>query len=84
MGFVTVFVVMNMWVMLTFLRTHYIIDLITGFVVARLFHRWGEKLAFFVDVKLIGLPLEKRSNHYYAPCPKCGWNNKSAENYADK
>lgn len=83
MGWVCTFVMFNEWIMLTSLRTHYIIDLISGFVVARLFHRWGEKLAFFLDVKLFGLPKQKRNTSYYDPCAKCGWNNTHADHYVD-
>lgn len=68
MCLVIIFVVVNEWVMLTFLRTHYIIDLITGLIVARLFHMWGEKLAYLYDVKLMGLPYRKRQFAYYEPC----------------
>jgi len=51
-----IFVVVDVWVSLTFLRTHYIIDFTSGYVYARFVHRVGEKLSYFADVKMIGWP----------------------------
>ena len=79
MSAVAGFVMMNEWLMLMFLRVHYFIDLITGLIIARLFHRWGEKLGFFFDVKIFGLPYHKRTCAHYEPCRKCGWNNSHAD-----
>ena len=54
------FVMLSEWFMLMSLRTHYIIDLTTGLMLAQNMHRWGEKLSYFFDVILMGLPKEKR------------------------
>ena len=60
MTFAILFVMINEWIMLMFLRTHYIIDLVTGLMIAQYLHRWGEKLAYFFDVFIMGLPADKR------------------------
>lgn len=75
MAAIIIFCVVDVWVALTFLRTHYIIDFTSGYVYARFVHRIGEKLSYYPDVKLLGYPREKRFSHHYDPCPKCGWGN---------
>ena len=77
-------VVIFEWIMLMLLRTHYFIDLITGLIVAKYLHRFGEYLSFILDVKLLKIPHEKRMSHYYKPCPKCGISKPCASNYVDK
>jgi hypothetical protein len=62
------FIMVQEWFMLMCLRTHYIIDLVTGLMLAQYIHRWGEKLAFYFDVWLMGLPKDKRQTFYYTPC----------------
>lgn len=49
--YVTLCVMIFEWIMLTFLRTHYFIDLITGLIVAKYLHRFGEYISFVFDVK---------------------------------
>ena len=78
MAYIICFLVFDVWVSLCFLRTHYIIDFLSGYAVARDFHRLGEKLCYFLDVKLLGYRRENRFSHYYDPCPKCGWGNERA------
>ena len=75
MASVIIFVVVDVWISLTFLRTHYIIDFLTGYAYARFVHRIGEKLSYYPDVKLMGWRREARFSHHYDPCPKCGWGN---------
>lgn len=75
MAALLIFIVVDVWVALTFLRTHYIIDFTSGHVYARFVHRFGEKLSYFPDVKLVGWPRQKRFAHNYDPCAKCGWGN---------
>jgi|Transcript_45088 hypothetical protein len=75
MAGVIIFCVVDVWIALTFLRTHYIIDFTSGYVYARFVHRYGEKLSYLADVKLLGWPRHKRTGHNYDPCPKCGWGN---------
>ena len=65
--------IVDVWVTLMFLRTHYIIDFTSGYVFARCVHRIGEKLSYYPDVKVFKYPREKRFAHNYIPCPKCGW-----------
>jgi hypothetical protein len=74
----------NEWILLCVLRTHYIIDLLTGLIIAYYLHRWGEKLAYFYDVKLLGIPMKKRQCYYYSACYRCGWNNLNASNFMDE
>jgi len=78
------FVVVSEWFMLTATRDHYIIDLVTGLMLAQYIHRWGEKLAFVFDVWLLGLPSHKRQTYYYKPCYSCGFNNMNIERYTDQ
>jgi len=73
------FIMFNEWLMLTNLRTHYLIDFTSGIAFAMIVFKIGEKLDYYADVLIIGLPYEKRRSHFYIPCAKCGWNNKKAE-----
>ena len=75
MAAVIIFVVVDVWIALTFLRTHYIIDFLSGYAYARFVHRIGEKLSYYPDVKLLGWRRQNRFSHHYDPCPKCGWGN---------
>lgn len=84
MGFFVCFVIMNEWMMLMFLRTHYIIDFVTGFILARLLHYHAEKLSYYLDIKCWGIPAEKRQAKYFKPCLRCGWSNDNAERFVDK
>ena len=77
MAAVCIFVVLDVLVVMILLRTHYIIDFQSGYVWARLSHRFGEKLSYYPDVKLLGFPRQKRCSLNYDPCPKCGWGNEA-------
>jgi len=66
---------------MTLVRTHYIIDLIAGLIISHYVHIMSEKLIFFVDVKILGLPAFKRKRHWFKPCKCCGWSNKHAGDY---
>ena len=48
------FILTNEWIALTLLRTHYIIDLVMGVVLATLVHRISEHVTFIYDVKIAG------------------------------
>jgi len=74
----SVCLVVDVWIALMFLRTHYIIDFTSGHVFGRFAHRIGEKLCYFGDVKLFGWRRENRLSHNYDPCPRCGWGNDNA------
>jgi hypothetical protein len=76
---VIIFIMINEWLMLTILRTHYLIDFATGAAMAVIILRLGERQDYYCDVLLMGLPTFKRSDHFYKPCVKCGWNNRRAD-----
>ena len=63
------------------LRAHYIIDLVTGFLLAHYLSIYGEKFIYFVDVLLLGSGHKERFSHYYKPCKKCGWTNVYSGNF---
>lgn len=48
------FILLNEWYALTLLRTHYVIDMVTGLVLASLVHRISEHITFIYDVKICG------------------------------
>jgi len=50
------FIMFNEWLMLTILRTHYLIDFTSGIAVALIFFKLGEKLDYFADVLVMGSP----------------------------
>ena len=77
MAGIIIFCVIDTWISLTLIRTHYIIDFTSGFVYARFVHHYGEKFTYYWDVKLIGWPAHKRRAYNYVPCPKCGWGSKA-------
>ena len=77
MAAICIWAVIDAWVCLMFLRTHYIIDFLSGYVFARCVHRVAEKISYYPDVKLLGYAKQKRTAHNYDPCPKCGWGNKA-------
>jgi phage-related holin len=39
--------------MMMLIRTHYVIDMITGVIVAHYMHILGERLSYLVDVKIM-------------------------------
>ena len=49
-----VFIAINQWLLLWFLRTHYIIDLISGLLIAHWAFITGEWLSYYIDVKIFG------------------------------
>lgn len=72
------FIALNEATLMTLTRGHYAIDIIMGILIARLIFRTGEWLAYFYDVKLMGLPRKKRETYWYKPCSLCGWSNSKA------
>ena len=48
------FILINEWIGLTLLRTHYCSDLIMGLILAPLIHRIAEHITFIYDVKICG------------------------------
>lgn len=78
------FIMCNQWIMMMFIRTHYVIDMITGIIIAHYFHILSEKISYFVDVSLLRQHLtkpNKRERWHFKPCDSCGWSNKRATNY---
>lgn len=83
MSYLAGFILVNQWVLMTFVRTHYIIDLITGAIMAHYCFMGAEWLSFFIDVKFLGVPGKDRFYNIYKPCKKCGWSNINASDYMD-
>lgn len=69
---------------MTFVRTHYIIDLVAGVIMAHYCHMAAEWIIYFFDVKVVGTPSDRRFNYCYKPCDCCGWSNKNASFYVDQ
>ena len=69
---------------MTLVRTHYVIDMITGAIIAHYMYVGAEWISFFIDVKLMGFPREVRFFYIYTPCKTCGWSNVNAKDYMDK
>jgi len=78
LAMLVLFIAANEWICLTFMRAHYIIDLIMGLVFGMISHRLGELPAFIYDVKICGFPTHKREPYYFKPCVRCGWSNSDA------
>ena len=49
------FVLVFEWGMLTVSRAHYVIDMVCGLVSAAYILRQSERIAYYIDVKLLGL-----------------------------
>ena len=75
------FVLINQWIMLCLVRTHYIIDLITGIVMSHYFFMLSERISFVFDVLAMRIPAKKRYRAYYKYCKGCGWSNHYAGDY---
>lgn len=78
-----IFICANQWLLMTFVRTHYIIDLVAGFIFAHYCHIAAEWLSYWPDVKIVGAPANTRRALHYKPCPCCGWSNRNASHYMD-
>ena len=51
MSWVCLIVMINQWIMMMLVRAHYIIDLITGMMVAHYMHKLEERISYLIDVK---------------------------------
>lgn len=81
------FIMCNQWIFMMFIRTHYVIDMVTGLIVAHYMHIIGERLSYLVDVKIMRQHLtkpDKRERFHFKPCHSCGWSNKCAKDYLPK
>jgi uncharacterized membrane protein len=47
------FIMCNQWFMMTSVRTHYVIDMISGVIIAHYMHMISEKITYYIDVKLL-------------------------------
>jgi len=81
LSYFTSFILINQWIMLTLVRTHYCIDLFAGIIIAHYCFLGAEKVVYFFDVKILGLPGKKRKRLFFKPCKNCGWSNKCASDY---
>ena len=84
MSYITLFILINQWILMTFVRTHYIIDLITGLFMANYMFMNAEWVSFFLDVKFLGCSSNTRFFHYYKPCDYCGWSNLNPSDYMEE
>jgi len=72
-GYIYMAILVFQWIFLTIVRTHYVIDLIYGIIVALTLHRTGEILCYLLDYLVMKLQLKNRGSYWYKPCKKCGW-----------
>jgi len=73
LSYYCLFTLFNQWMMMCLLRTHYVIDMITGVIMAHYIYMLAEKISFVFDVLVLGIPDHKRMPYYYKPCERCGW-----------
>ena len=71
----------NQWLMMCLVRTHYIIDMVTGLIVSHYLFMLAERLSFFVDAKLMRIEGKLRLRNYFKPCKYCGWGNLAASDF---
>lgn len=81
MSYFSLFSLVNNWWMMTLTGNHYIIDLITGIIMAHYMYMIGERLSFLSDYKILGMPSEKRTPYFFRPCETCGWGNLDAQDF---
>jgi len=81
MSYFTFFIMLNQWVMMTLVRTHYAIDLFAGLFISHYLFILSEKIIYYFDVKVVGLPAKKRIRNFYKYCECCGWANKYAGDF---
>ena len=84
LGYMTTFVLINQWVLLMLLRTHYIIDLVTGLLLGHWAILHAEWISYIIDVKLLGWSASKRNLQFHKVCKKCGWANSDISFAIDK
>ena len=65
------------WVIMTILRTHYIIDDFTGLGCGLFFAYFAEKLSYIVEALILGMRARKRELYWHKACPRCGWSNQN-------
>jgi hypothetical protein len=78
---ICLFVMLNQWVLMTFVRTHYIIDMIAGLFFAHYFHYHAEWASYFIDSKIMRVCSLGRGRLSFKPCLGCGFSNYALEDY---
>ena len=73
-----------MWIFLTSMRVHYVIDLVTGVLFAHWAFIQADWASYMTDVKLFGLSHQERKQYIHKACKKCGWSNQDASQYICK
>jgi len=61
------------WLYMTALRTHYIIDFASGLCFGIIAFMVAEQLSYFIDVLLLGRRAQQRTMIFFKACPSCGW-----------
>ena len=82
--YMCLFIMINEWALMMFIRTHYVIDMVTGVIMAHYMHMLAEKVSYLIDVKVMrqnATKPDQRKGMYFKPCDSCGWGNKCAKNY---
>jgi len=77
LGLAALFVLVNQWVLLMLVRTHYIIDRVTGLLLAHWAMMNAEVLSYLIDVKVLGWTKKQRKLAFHDVCASCGWANSS-------
>lgn len=81
MSYFALFIMVNQWIMMMLVRTHYVIDMVTGLLVAHYMYIHAEKLSYYADILMFGVSAKDRNRCYYKPCKYCGWNNRYAGDF---
>ncbi len=72
LSYCCLFILINQWIMMTMVRTHYIMDLTAGLIFSHYFFLIGEYLSYYPDVVIFGILSEARGREFYKGCTKCG------------
>ena len=75
LGYIATFTLINEWILMILLRSHYFIDMLSGVIIGHVCVILAEKAAYILDVKWLGIRGVDRRYHYFTPCKKCGWSN---------
>ena len=73
------------WIMMTWTRTHFFIDLTCGAAMGWIVLHFVEKnLSYYLDICVMGLRAKDRHLLFYVACPICGWSNERAIKYLNE
>ena len=64
--------------MMTWTRTHFVIDMASGLACGVMAALMGEKISVYLDVYIHGIKAQSRDLVFYSACPSCGWANHNA------